>query len=74
MFYTLGNIPIQDTEEAAKVKDAWKVLEIDVVNLKKLIFEKVDLPSIKKEMVSPEGFKIKKDSTDNTPFLSLIHI
>lgn len=56
-----GNIPIQDTEEAAKVKEAWKVLEIDVVNLKKLIFEKVDLPSIKKETVSPEGFKIKKD-------------
>jgi len=63
-----GNIPIQDTEEAAKVKEAWKVLEIDVVNLKKLIFEKVDVPAIKKEAVSPEGFRIKKDPSEIAPF------
>jgi len=61
-----GNIPIANTAEAARVKEAWKVLQIDIVALQELDFEKVDNPiKVKKEVVSPDVkmMKVKKEAT-----------
>jgi len=50
-----GHIIINNTEAASKVKEAWKILQVDIVELKKLDFEKIDpsLVMVKSETFSP---------------------
>jgi len=54
-----GYIIINNTEAASKVKEVWKVLQVDIVELKKLNFEKIDpsMVAVKTERFSPTRVK-----------------